>query len=70
VNGVTIEVKDHVRMDLSAWVKELEVEIKNDNAWTGTVLHKRRGKSDVGEWYCTMPANIWLALIRKVMGET
>ena len=70
VNGVTIEVKDHVRMDLSAWVKELEVEIKNDNAWTGTVLHKRKGKSDVGEWYCTMPASIWLALIRKAMGET
>jgi hypothetical protein len=57
-------------MDLSTWVKELEVEIKNDNAWTGTVLHKRKGKSDVGEWYCTMPANIWLALIRKAMGET
>jgi len=78
VNGVTIEVKNHVRMDLSAWIKELEIEMikeleiemKNDNAWTGTVLHKRKGKSDVGEWYCSMPASVWLALIRRVLGET
>ena len=67
VNGVTIEVKDHVRLDLSAWVKELEVEIKNDSAWTGVVLHKRKGKSNVDEWYCTMPASIWIKLIKEIM---
>jgi hypothetical protein len=66
--GVTIEVKNHKRMDLAGWVGELEVEMKNDNAWTGTVIHKRHGKSDVDEWYCTMPAKVWLALIRKAMG--
>jgi len=33
-----------------------------------TVIHKRHGKSDVDEWYCTMPAKVWLALIRKAMG--
>ncbi len=71
VNGVTIEVKNHARMDLSAWVKELEVEIKNDSAWTGTVLHKRKGRSDVNEWYCTMPAKVWVELIRRIIdGKT
>ena len=68
VLGVTIEVKNHKRMDLAGWVGELEVEIKNDNAWTGTVIHKRHGKSDVDEWYCKMPAKVWLALIRTAMG--
>jgi hypothetical protein len=68
VLGVTIEVKNHKRMDLAGWVGELEVEMKNDNAWTGTVIHKRHGKSSVDEWYCTMPAKVWLALIRKAMG--
>jgi len=67
VNGVTIEVKDHVKLDLSAWVKELEVEINNDKAWTGTVLHKRKGKSNVDEWYCTMPASVWIKLIKGIM---
>jgi len=57
-------------VNLSAWVKELEVEIKNDNAWTGVVLHKRIGKGDVGEWYATMPAKIWIELIRKIDGQT
>jgi len=69
VNGVTIEVKDHYRLDLSTWIKELEIEMKNDKAWTGTVLHKRRGKGDVGEWYATMPAKIWIELIRKINGQ-
>ena len=67
VLGVTIEVKNHRRMDLAGWVGELEVEMKNDNAWTGTVIHKRSGKGNVDDWYCTMPAKIWLALIKEVM---
>lgn len=72
VNGVTIEVKNHSRLDLSSWVKELEIEMINDSAWTGTVLHKRRGTTDVGEWYCTLPAKVWLDLIKRAMknGDT
>jgi hypothetical protein len=54
---------------LSAWVKELEIEIKNDKAWTGAVVHKRSGKGDVGEWYATMPAKIWIELIRKILDD-
>jgi Holliday junction resolvase len=69
VNGVVIEVKNHKRIDLSAWVKELEVEIKNDKAWTGAVIHKRERKGDVGEWYVTMPAKIWIELIRKILDD-
>ena len=70
VNGVVIEVKNHTKLDLSAWVKELEVEIHNDKAWTGVIIHKRIGKGDVGEWYATMPAKIWIELIRKINGQT
>jgi len=70
VNGVVIEVKNHRRIDLSAWIKELEIEIKNDKAWTGVVLHKRMGKGDVGEWYATMPAKLWIELINKINDKT
>ena len=55
---------------LSAWIKELEIEIQNDKAWTGVIIHKRIGKGDVGEWYATMPAKIWIELIRKINGQT
>lgn len=67
VNGVTIEVKNHIKLDLSAWLKELEVEMKNDGGWTGVVLHKKKGTKNVDEWYCTMPAKVWLDLIKDAM---
>jgi len=66
IPGVTIEIKNHSRIDLAGWIAELETEMANDKAWTGTVIHKRKGKSDVGQWYATMPVNIWIELLRKV----
>lgn len=65
IPGVTIEIKNHAKMDIAGWVAELETEMDNDKAWTGTVLHKRKGKSDVGQWYCTMPAKVWIDLLRR-----
>jgi len=70
VNCVVIEVKNHKRIDLAAWIKELEVEIQNDKAWTGVVIHKRERKGNVEEWYATMPAKIWIELIRKIDEQT
>ena len=70
VLGVTIEIKNHARLDLAGWLAELEVEMKNDSAWTGVVIHKRKGKGDVGEWYATLPVKVWLALLRKANGQT
>jgi Holliday junction resolvase len=69
VLGVTIEIKDHKKMDIAGWVKELEIEMANDKGWTGAVVHKRKGKADVGEWYATMPVKIWIELIKKAMGQ-
>jgi hypothetical protein len=57
-------------MDLAGWLAELEVEMKNDNAWTGVVIHKRKGKGDVSEWYASMPAQVWLELLKKTDGKT
>ena len=53
IPGVTIEIKNHAKLDLAGWTAELEIEMKNDNAWTGVVIHKRKGKGDVGQWYAT-----------------
>ena len=65
IPSVVIEVKNCARMELPKWVGELETEIANDKADTGTVIHKKRGTTDVGEWYATMPVSIWYELIKS-----
>jgi len=40
---VVIEVKNCVKVELSAWLKELEAEMINDKADTGVVIHKKKG---------------------------
>lgn len=66
VDNVVLEVKDHKTMNLSGWVKELETEVDNASAFTGAVVHKKRGTLDVGEWYATMPLYMFLDLIREL----
>lgn len=63
--GVVIEVKNHARMELSQWLAELEVEMHNDKADTGVVIHKKKGTTDVAEWYATMPVLVWHKLLKE-----
>lgn len=48
---LAIEVKNQVRLDLSAWVKQA-----NENAMDKipVVWHKKRGESNPEHWYVTM----------------
>lgn len=62
---IVIEVKNHKALDLAGWLKELEVEIKNAGVQTGVVIAKRRGTTDVGEWYAVMSVDILLALLKE-----
>lgn len=65
IPGVVFEVKNHARMELSAWVAELEIEMRNDKADTGAVIHKKKGTTDVGRWYATMPVSVWFKLLEE-----
>ena len=69
--GLCIEVKNHARMALSEWVDQLLEEMKNFSvpAWSGVVIHKRKGKTDVGEWYATTTVDVWLDLVKKAEGK-
>lgn len=67
INGVCIEVKNHAKLDLAGWLAELEVETVNAKAWTGAVIHKRKGKGNPAEWYATMPVSVWVELLRKAI---
>jgi predicted RND superfamily exporter protein len=61
---IVIEVKNHANPRLDEWMEELKTEIKNAEASTGVVIHKRRGTTNVGEWYATMPVSIYLDLVK------
>lgn len=62
---VVLEVKNHATMKLPEWLRELDAEIINDRANTGVVIHKRRGTTNVGEWYATMTVEIWHKLLEE-----
>ena len=57
--GVVVEVKNCKTISIPEWLRELEVEIANAQAWTGAVIAKRKGSTDVDDWYAIMPAKIW-----------
>lgn len=65
VPGVVIEVKNCERTALAAWLAEAAVEQANDGAAYGLVWHKRRGRSDAGQWYATLPAAQLVRLLRE-----
>jgi len=65
INGVVFEVKNQAKMDLAGWTGELVDEIRNANAEVGAVVHKRRGKINVGDWYATMPAYLFIMLLKR-----
>jgi hypothetical protein len=57
--GIVIEVKNCKTISIPEWLRELEVEMENAKAWTGTVIIKRRGSTNVDDWYAVMPAKVW-----------
>lgn len=67
INGVCIEIKNHAKLDLAGWLAELELETKNAKAWTGVVIHKRKGKGSPADWYATLPVSVWVELLRRAM---
>ena len=62
---VVFEVKDHAKLSLSEWVKELEDEMRNAGVDIGTVVAKKRGTLDVGEWYAILPFRLLVQLLKE-----
>jgi Holliday junction resolvase len=54
----TFECKNHKAINLSGWVTELYREIDNAGGVVGVVVHKKRGSTDAGEQYATLP--LWM----------
>ena len=56
---VSIEAKNHARLELSTWLRQAE---ENAGDRLPIVLHKKRGTTDVGDHYVTMTARDFAAL--------
>jgi Holliday junction resolvase len=69
--GVVWECKNQKRMDLAGWVDELNVEIANQlarygqSSLAGAVIHKRRGTTDPGNYYATLPLSLFVKLLKE-----
>ena len=62
---IVFEVKDHAKITIPAWLKELEEEVANAKAEAGAVVAKKRGTLKVGEWYAIMPVSALVKLLKE-----
>lgn len=60
---LVLEVKNHSKHDLAGWANELEAEMDNARVDVGAVIAKRRGTTNVGEWYAIMPVEVLAHLL-------
>ena len=65
--GTVLEVKNCKTLDLAGWVRELEVEMGNDGADFGAVVHKKRGTTNPADWYATMPVSVLVTLLKAAL---
>ena len=61
---LSIEVKDHARMELAAWLDQAVAQA--EPGAPGVVFHHRRGKGNPADWYATMRVSDLLALVRRI----
>lgn len=66
IPGVALEVKNCREMRLGPWMDEATREASNARARIFAVIHKRRGKTDPGQWFVTMPLEVFAELTRDV----
>jgi hypothetical protein len=63
---ITIEVKNHRAMDLGTWVNEMLAEKTNGKTKLGVVWHKRVGKGNPKDWYCTMTGEDFTTILLQL----
>jgi len=65
VEAKTYKVNTSNPLHLSQWLRELADEMENRGDDVGFVVAKKRGTTDVGEYYCIMPMKVVILLLRR-----
>jgi hypothetical protein len=66
---ITIEAKNTKAIDLAGGQKELAAEMENaGNEW-GFTIHKKRGTTDVGEYYAVLPVRVLSDILQAAHGD-
>lgn len=63
--GVVVEAKSCARLELAAWIDQLEDAIDQAGADTGAVIVKRKGVTDPGRFYAVMTVDRWEQLMTE-----
>lgn len=56
------------RAAIGSFVKELEAEVVNSGSESGAVILKKRGTTDVGQYYAIMPVHMLNVILSKAYG--
>jgi hypothetical protein len=67
---LVVSVKDHRALRLAAWTDEMRAMVKRSPWRTGVVVHKRAGKGDPGDWYVTLPLDLFVPLLHAYVTST
>lgn len=62
--GLELEIKNTARFEPAAWVDQLLDAMHANDSTMGAVIAKRKGKTDVGEWYGILPVDLLVRLLR------
>jgi hypothetical protein len=59
-----IQVKNVAKLDLSGWCNQVDEQAFNAKRECGVVVHKRKGKTNPGDWYVTMTLDTLTKLLK------
>ena len=65
IDGFTWECKNQKALNLSGWVSELLTECRNAGTRLGAVVHKKRGTTNAGDQYATLPLWMLVQLLKE-----
>jgi hypothetical protein len=63
--GQVHEVKSGARLDLSGWMDELRVEVRNAGAAFGVLVIRPKGKPNPSDWWCVVTPGTLTALMQE-----
>lgn len=64
---VTIECKDRKGFDLAQTQRELKVEMANAGVKWGFAIHKKKGTTNVGDYYAVLPVSVLMEILDSAL---